>query len=471
MEAKLIINNQIVDSAAGVAIDIISPWDNQIVGTTQAATQDQARTAIYQASEAFKSWRYTSLNYRYGLMRKAVQLLKIQAESLATLLSREIGKTLEDARSEIDRSIEYMEMTMEGVRFMNGSVYYGDITPKFPRGQKTGLYNRVPLGVVLGISPFNYPINLSITKVAPALMMGNTVILKPATVGSLTSFQFYKAFIDAGFPEGVINIVSGYSGEIGDVLLSDEKVALIAFTGSTSVGNHIRDVARGVPLLLELGGKDAAYVSDKADLEMASREIISGAFAYAGQRCTAQKIVFAFESIAEELKNRLVDLARPMQLVPMIDGKSADYVTELVNDAESKGGEVVLRGHRENNILSASIVYRVNDSMRIFHEEQFGPALPIVIVKDEGDALFQGSKSRFGLQASVYTQDLEQAFRMADKLDVGTVQINSRPDRGPDNFPFGGTKDSGQSMQAVVESLELMSRGKMTVINLRKFAQ
>jgi glyceraldehyde-3-phosphate dehydrogenase (NADP+) len=404
-------------------------------------------------------------------MKKAVELLKIQADSLANLLSQEIGKTLEDARSEIDRSIEYMEMTMEGVRFLNGAIYYGDLSPKYPRGEKTGYYNRVPLGVILAISPFNYPINLSITKIAPALIMGNCVILKPATQGSLTSYQYYKTFIDAGFPAGVFNLISGSSAEIGDILLTSEAINLIAFTGSTFIGRHIREVSLGVPLLLELGGKDAAIVSDQADLDLAARQITSGAFSYAGQRCTAQKIVFVFESVADALKERLVNFSAPLQLVPMIDSKSADYVLELVSDAESKGAEVVLRGHKTNNVLSATILFKVTDAMRIFHEEQFGPALPIVLVKDEADALAQASKSNFGLQASIYTQDLEQAFRIADKLDVGTVQINSRPDRGTDNFPFGGTKDSGQSMQAVVESLELMSRGKMTVLNLHKFSK
>jgi len=468
MEAKLIINNVITDSASGKKIEIHSPWDSSILGTTEGAAVEQAKNAVQVAVNAFSTWRYSNISDRIALLSKVVEILKPRIQSLGELLSREIGKTKEDAENEIARAIEYLQLTIDGIKFVQGSVYYGDIFNKYPRGKKTGIYSRVPLGVVLAISPFNYPINLSITKIAPALITGNTVVFKPATVGSLTAFEFYKAFIEAGFPAGVFNLVSGDSAEIGDTLLTDPAVALIAFTGSSAVGTHIRQIANGIPLLLELGGKDAAIVTAKADLEVAAKEITSGAFSYAGQRCTAQKIIYVYQDVADALKDKLIAQAQTLNLNPMISASACDYVQGLVDEAVSKGAQLVLPGTRNINVLSPAILFGVTDDMRIFQEEQFGPAMPIVIVTDELEAVAKANSTKYGLQASVYSQDIDEAMRIADKLNVGTVQINAKPDRGPDNFPFGGTKESGQYMQGIRETMDLMTRGKLTVINLHK---
>jgi len=469
MNAQIIINNEIKSSENSKSSTIYSPWDNTVLGTTELASLGQANWALENAEQAFFSWRLTDLSKRINLIRNVEKLLKDKVEFLSELLSKEIGKTKEDAKSEIARAIDYLELTADVAQFIKGSIFYGDVVSKYPRGRKNGLYSRIPLGVVLAISPFNYPINLSITKVAPALASGNTVILKPATIGSLTAFEFYKTFVDAGFPPGVMNFVPGDSTEIGDYLVGHKKVSLIAFTGSSSVGNHIREVAKGIPLLLELGGKDSAIVTENADLEMASTEIVSGAFSYSGQRCTAQKIVFAYESIAQNLKNLIISKTQSIQLTPMINSNACDLILELSQDAKNNGAEVCLEGIRTGNILSPTVLFNVNESMRIFSEEQFGPIMPIVVVKDENEAITKANSSKFGLQASIYTQSLEEAFRLADKLEVGTVQVNGKPDRGPDNFPFGGIKDSGQLMQGLSETMELMTRGKLTVINLHLF--
>lgn len=468
MEAKLIINNIFSDSATGKKIEIKSPWNDSVIGTTSGASQDQARTAVQNAATAFTTWRYSNISDRISLLTKVVHLLQPRIEVLGDLLSQEIGKSKDDAEGEIKRAIEYLQLTIDGVRFKQGNVYYGDIFSKYPRNKKTGIYSRVPLGVVLAISPFNYPINLSITKIAPALITGNTVVFKPATVGSLTAFEFYKTFVEAGFPPGVFNLVSGESSEIGDILLTDPQISLIAFTGSSSVGNHIRQVANGIPLLLELGGKDSAVVTSKADLDVAAREITSGAFSYAGQRCTAQKIIYVYKEVADALKDRLIAQSRELKLNPMINAAACDFVQELVADAVAKGAEQVVIGSREGNVLSPSVLFNVTDGMRIYQEEQFGPAMPIVLVTDENDAIAKANSTKYGLQASVYTQDIDEAIRIADKLEVGTVQINAKPDRGPDNFPFGGTKDSGQYMQGILETMDLMTRGKLTVINIHR---
>jgi glyceraldehyde-3-phosphate dehydrogenase (NADP+) len=290
-------------------------------------------------------------------------------------------------------------------------------------------------------------------------------VLKPSTQGAFTSYEFYKHFEKAGLPKGVLNIVSGSSKEIGDPLLTHPLVKLIAFTGSTEVGNHIRKVSLGVPLLLELGGKDIGVVTEHADLDLAVKEIVKGAFSYCGQRCTAQKLALVHSSKYEEFVSKVTDEVQKLELNPMIDEPSASFVMELFNDATSKGAEVKVSPNHDSNKLSPAVVSEVKPEMRVFYEEQFGPLMPIGKYETEEELLKLVNGSPYGLQASVYTKDIDQAFRLADKIEVGTVQINAKPDRGPDNFPFGGVKDSGQLMQGTIETLDLMTRGKMVVVN------
>lgn len=465
---QLLINGEWVESDSSTTIDIYSPWENTVCGQIQAASQDQANQAIDAAHKAFADWRKTSVAERIKIMRKAIDLIRHDKERIVAMLGMEIGKKPESAESEFERSIEYTELVIEALKHMKGTVYAGDVTGHYERGRKTGIYSREPLGVVLAISSFNYPLNLSATKIAPALLSGNTVVFKPAAQGSVSATLFYSKFAEAGFPAGVFNIVTGKSSEIGDPLLTHKDVSLIAFTGSTGVGNHIREVANGIPLLLELGGKDVAIVTNNADLDMAADEIISGGFSYCGQRCTAQKLVLAYNGIADELSSRLTERASKLDLPPMIDAGAADYISELIEDANNKGANHVLVGERKDNHYAANVLDNVTPEMRVFSEEQFGPVLPITRVNGEDMAVSYQSNIPYGLQASIYTQDIDEAFRLADKMEVGTVQINGRSDRGPDNFPFGGVKDSGQLMQGTIETLELMTRGKLTVLNIHK---
>lgn len=462
---QLYIDGEYLDGEKG-EIEVFSPWDNLVFGKVASASQMQAERAIEGANTAFQTWRYTGISERVDILLKAVKTLREDTDRLSNLLHREIGKFEGDAKSEITRSIDYIELLVSAVKHWKGDVYRGDIDSKFIRNQKTGIYTREPLGVILAISPFNYPINLSITKLAPALLAGNTVVLKPATQGSVVSYEFYRHFINAGLPKGVFNIVSGSSSEIGDYLVTHKHIKLIAFTGSTNVGNHIKKISNGIPLLMELGGKDIAIVTENADLDRATDEIVKGAFSYCGQRCTAQKLVLVHNSVSDEFTRMLVDKTRTVKVNPMINERASDFVMELYSDAVGKGANVQLEPSKQGNVLTPSVLTNVLPDMRVFYEEQFGPLLPIGNYNDDSQVVELVNDSPYGLQASVYTKDINQAFSIADKLEVGTVQINAKPDRGPDNFPFGGVKDSGSFMQGTLETLDLMTRGKMVVVNI-----
>jgi len=465
---KLLINGNWIDGEYD-NLQIISPWDQSEVGYVSSASKKQVEDSLISANDAFSSWRNTSVSAKIVVFEKIVNLLLAKKQELAELLSKEIGKTKEEAENEVSRSIDYIKLVMHALKHQTGKVYLGDVTGSFNKGRKTGIYTREPLGVILAISAFNYPLNLSITKIAPALLSGNTVVFKPALQGSLSAISFYKTFVEAGLPNGVLNILTGKTSEFGDFLVSHPLVKLIAFTGSTNVGKHIGKISTGIPLLLELGGKDIAIVTNNAEINIAVSEIVKGGFAYCGQRCTAQKMAFVYENIYEDFKNALTPLVKNLITIPMINSEAVDYVQELITDAIQNGGNFVVEGSRNNNSLDATVIEGVTPQMRLFQEEQFGPVLPIMVVKNESEAISLHKQLNFGLQASVYSQNIEEAFRIANQLEVGTVQINGKPDRGPDNFPFGGVGDSGQFMQGTIETLELMTRGKLTVINLHNF--
>lgn len=340
------------------------------------------------------------------------------------------------------------------------------------------MVTREPVGVVLAISPFNYPINLAASKIAPALVSGNTVVFKPATTGSLCGIELAKLFLEAGLPEGALTVVTGKGSEIGDYIVTHPDISFINFTGSTEVGLDISKKVHMVPLLMELGGKDAALVLKDADLPFAAKNIAAGAFSYSGQRCTAVKRIIVINEVADKLIGYLKDemeklkVGNPLEMqaevVPLISEKAADFVWGLIEDAKEKGARMVMGGKREGTLIYPTLFDEVTEDMRIAWEEPFGPVLPILRVNTVEEAVALANKSEYGLQASVFTENITDAFHVASKLEVGTVHINNKTERGPDHFPFLGVKKSGIGTQGIRYSIEAMTRVKATVINLNR---
>ena len=301
------------------------------------------------------------------------------------------------------------------------------------------------------------------------------MLFKPPTQGAISALYLIEVFRAAGIPEGVINTVTGRGSEIGDYLITHKEVDMVNFTGSSEVGRHIASIAGMIPMIMELGGKDAAIVLDDADLEDTAKNIVSGAFSYSGQRCTAVKRVLVMENVADELtalvKKELekVKVGMPFDegvtVTPLIDNKSADFVQSLVDDAIEKGATLVLGNKREKNLIYPTLFDNVTLDMRIAWEEPFGPILPIIRVKSAEEAIEISNKSEYGLQSAVFTSNIDKAFSVAQKLEVGTVHINNKTQRGPDHFPFLGVKSSGMGTQGIRYSIEAMSRPKAIVVN------
>jgi glyceraldehyde-3-phosphate dehydrogenase (NADP+) len=437
-------------------------------------TQSEVDEAFKNSKEAFLTWKKTNLSERAEILHKAADLLVENAEEMAKILAAEISKDYKSSYSEIVRTADFIKYTAEEAKRIKGETLSGDSFDGATKN-KLSIVTREPLGVVLSIAPFNYPINLSASKIAPALMAGNVVLFKPPTQGSISALYLVEVFRAAGLPAGVLNTVTGTGSEIGDYLIQHEAVDLINFTGSSQVGRHIAKTAGMVPMIMELGGKDAAIVLPDADLEDTAKNIVSGAFSYSGQRCTAVKRVLVFEEVADKLVELVkaeieklktgLPFEEGVTITPLIDNKSADFVQGLIDDAIEKGATLLLGNKREKNLIYPTLFDNVTLDMRIAWEEPFGPVLPIIRVKSAEEAIEISNNSEYGLQSAVFTKNIDKAFAIAEKLEVGTVQINNKTQRGPDHFPFLGVKSSGMGTQGIRYSIEAMSRPKAIVVN------
>lgn len=469
------VNGKWQASKTGKTIKIFSPIDGELIGQVPSMTAEEVDEVMAAAKAAQKLWRETPLIERAKVLNEAAFLLREHKEEIAKVLVQEIAKDIKSSIAEVERTADFLLFTADAAKQMKGEMLQADAFPGYGTN-KMSFISREPLGTVLAISPFNYPVNLSTSKIAPALVGGNTVVLKPPTQGSLSTLHLVKIFEMAGVPAGVLNTVTGRGSEIGDYVVTHKDVDFINFTGSTEIGKHLASISTMKPLLMELGGKDAAIVLDDADLDWAASNIVSGAFSYSGQRCTAVKRVLVDETVADALVEKIKEKVEKLVvgdpydektvIVPLISSASADFVEELIKDAIEKGGKCLVGGTREGNTIYPTLIDYVDEGMRLAWEEPFGPVLPIIRVKDIEEAIRIANESEYGLQSSVFTKDIDKAFGIARRLEVGTVQINNKTERGPDHFPFLGVKSSGMGTQGIRYSIEAMTRPKATVLNL-----
>ncbi len=472
---KNLINGEWIGSNGNNYIVIKSPIDDTAIGSVPAMTKEEVDMAIDTAKKAQIKWSNVTIDEKADIMNKAADLLLEYKEELAELLMKEIAKDRKSSHAEVERTSDFIRFTADTAKNISGESIPGD---SFPGGKnnKISIVRREPLGVVLAISPFNYPVNLAASKIAPGLMAGNSVVFKPASQGSLCGLYLARIFQEAGVPAGVLNTVTGKGSEIGDYITTHRGINFINFTGSTEIGTHISKITSMVPLLMELGGKDAAIVLDDADLDLAASNIVAGGYSYSGQRCTAVKRILVSENVADRLIDKIIakiktltignPLEKDVDIVPLISKKAADFVVELMEDAKLKGAKLLIGGKRDGNLIEPTLFDNVTTDMRLAWEEPFGPVLPIIRVKDKYEAIKIANASEYGLQAAVFTNNINDAFYIANKLEVGSVQVNNKTERGPDHFPFLGVKASGIGTQGIRYSIEAMSRPKATVINL-----
>jgi len=456
-------------------ITIYSPINQEELGTVPAMTQAEVDEAMKAARAALPAWRALSAVERAAYLHKTAAILERDKEEIGTILAKEVAKGIKAAIGEVVRTADLIRYAAEeGLRITGQAMEGGGF--EAASKNKLAVVRREPVGVVLAIAPFNYPVNLSASKIAPALIAGNVVMFKPPTQGSISGLLLAKAFEEAGISAGVFNTITGRGSEIGDYIIEHKEVNFINFTGSTPIGERIGCLAGMRPIMLELGGKDAALVLEDADLEHAAKQIVVGAFSYSGQRCTAIKRVIVLESVADTLATLLqaevakLTVGDPFDnadITPVIDNASADFVWGLIEDAQEKGAQALTPIKREGNLLWPVLFDQVTKDMKVAWEEPFGPVLPIIRVASVEKAIAFANESEFGLQSSVFTNDFKKAFEIAEKLEVGTVHINNKTQRGPDNFPFLGVKGSGAGVQGIKYSIEAMTNVKSIVFDVK----
>ena len=482
LEYGFFYDNKYHKSKSGKTITIKSPIDNEIVGSLQDMTTDEVDTVVSSSSKAYSLWKNTNISDRSKILHSVAKIIRKNKYTLIDLLIKEVGKSYKESTDEVLRSADITDFYAEEGQRIYGEVLTSDMFKGYKKG-KIAITKRVPIGIVLSIPPFNYPLNETIPKIVGALISGNTTILKAPSQGGITNIILGEIFREAKLPDGVLNIISGNSSIIGDYIVQKEEIQGINFTGGTNTAMHIQGLIakRNKPfpvILMGLSGKDAAIVLKDADIDKTVDNIADGAFLYSGQRCTAIKRVLVEEDIADEFIKRLKEIVEKKYILgnpndknyllgPVINDQSKTHIESLLNDALKKGAKLITGGKINGRYIDAIILDNVKDNMDIAWEEQFGPILPIIRVKNLDQAINIANKSEYGLQSSIFTKDINKAFEAAEKLEVGSVQINGKDSRGPDNFPFNGIKGSGYgNIQGAKYLIESLTRIKTTIINL-----
>ena len=454
--------------------EVKNPYDGQVIDTVPIAHLQTAQLAIDEANKAKDSLTEMSAFKISNKLFNVCEKLTQKREEFAELLTLEVGKPINEALVELDRSIETLKLAAEEAKRI-----YGESVPLDAGLNGKGFFaftQRLPLGVVAAITPFNYPLNLTIHKIAPAIACKNTVIVKPPTEAPLTVMTFCE-LLNAEFPDGVVNVITGYGSEIGDYLVCSPEIDKISFTGSVTTGLMISQKAGMKKVTLELGGNDPLVVLKDADIEKAVKGVINGAFLNAGQVCMGVKRIIVEEEIADEFAKKLVGeteklvmgnpLDKTTTLGTLISEKAAMQVEQTVDMAVKEGAKILTGGKREGAFYEATVIDNVKPDMDLVVNETFGPVAPIIRVKSLDEAIEVANDTEYGLQAGVFTSDYSAAMRCANEIEAGTVFINKQSTFRTDNMPFGGFKNSGVGKEGIKYAVEEMTKTKLIGLNLR----
>jgi succinate-semialdehyde dehydrogenase/glutarate-semialdehyde dehydrogenase len=430
-------------------IEVTNPATSDVVGTIPKGGEKEAKQAVDAAEQALKSWREKTAEERSQLLKKWNELIHLERETIGKLMTTEQGKPLNEAIGEVDYANGFVAWYAE-----EGKRVYGDTIPASHQNKRI-FVQKQPVGVVAAITPWNFPAAMITRKIAPALAVGCTVVIKPATQTPLTAFKLVELAEKAGFPSGVINIVTGSSSEIGKAWNTDSRVRKLTFTGSTEVGKTLmKDAADTMKKIsLELGGHAPLIVMDDADLDKAVEGTIASKFRNAGQTCVCVNRVYVHESVKDTFEKKLKEavsglkvgngLEEGVDIGPLIDENAVDKVKEHVKDAVNKGGNVIYGGeNKEGLYFEPTILMDATDEMQCMYEETFGPLIPVTTFKEEEEAIERANDSNYGLAAYVFTENIGKAIRISEALEYGIVGLNDGAISSP-QAPFGGYKESG----------------------------
>lgn len=454
------------------SIKVKNPYTGEALAKVYLADGDFLDMAVESALKGAQISSQLSAYDRYTILTKVAEGIQLREEELAHTIAGEAGKPIRFARNEVSRARLTFTWAAEESRRVEGEFLPLDVAP-----QTRGYYaiaRRFPLGVVLGIAPFNFPLNLVAHKIAPALASGNAIILKPASQTPVTAIKLGKILQDAEVPPGVVNILPS-SGKNAESLVRDGRIKKLTFTGSARVGWYLKSLAGKKRVTLELGGNAAAVVEPDSHLDEIIPRLVLGAFAYAGQICISVQRIYVQEEIFDAFVQKFVDetvksalYGDPMDektmVGPMIDLEAAKRAESWIREAEKKGARVLVGGKRKKNMLEPTVLTHTRPDMKVVCEEIFAPVVVVEPYKQFSDALKMVNNSYYGLQAGIFTNDLRKIEEAYVKLEVGGVIVNDYPTFRIDPMPYGGTKDSGMGREGLKYAIEEMTEIKLLVI-------
>ncbi|MFK7697074.1 aldehyde dehydrogenase family protein [Paenibacillus sp. HJGM_3] len=471
MHKHLWIGGQAVEAIAYKPL--YSPYSGEQLALIPDGDAGEMDRAIAAAERAAPEMARMPAHRRAAILERLVQRLTERAEEAAALVAREAAKPISAARLEVERTIQTYKFAAEEAKRIHGETLSLDAAPGGEGRFGYTVYE--PLGVIGAITPFNFPLNLVAHKVGPAIATGNTIVLKPATQTPLSAYFIAELLHEAGLPAGALNIVTGRGSTVGEQLVTDPRVKKVTFTGSPEVGAAIRAKAGLKRVTLELGSNSALIIDRSATVERIIDRCVTGAFSFQGQVCISLQRVYVHEAVYEPFVRQFVErtkrlrLGDPLEVTTdisaMITERDAMRAVDWIREAAEHGATVACGGERSGSLVQPTVLLGVDAATKVSCQEAFAPVVAINRVKDIDEAIAAVNESRFGLQAGIYTNELETAMRAARKLHVGGVMINDIPTFRVDQMPYGGVKESGMGREGVKYAMQDMMELKLVVIN------
>lgn len=452
-----------------------NPYTGETIAHVCQASPADAESAMQSSVEGAAAMRRLSGYARSTLLATAAQALQARQEEFARTMTAEAGKPLTDARREVGRAIQTLSIAGEEAKRIGGEVVPLDWSP----GMESywGVTRRFPIGPILGITPFNFPLNLVVHKVAPALAAGNSIVIKPAPQTPLTALLLGDVLLKAGVPPGGLNVLP-CDNTVAEQLAVDPRFKLLSFTGSAPVGWMLKAKCGKKKVVLELGGNAAVIIEPDADLEYAAQRCVTGGFTYAGQTCISVQRIFVHESVAESFTEKLVARVRGLAtgdpgdertvVGPLIDAGAAQRIEGWIGEAVAQGARLLSGGPREGSVVRPTVLSQVAPAMNVSCREVFGPLVTITPYREFEAALNAVNDSDYGLQAGIFTNHIGRIFQAFERLEVGGVLANEIPTFRADHMPYGGIKDSGIGREGLRYAIEDMTEPKLLVVNLRR---
>ena len=469
---KMLIGKKWVDKDE--KIDVRNPYDDKLIDTVPAGDVADVEAAFQAAEEGFEINRNLPVHERISILYKTAEIIRSRQEDFAKIIASEGSKTIKEARKEASRCIDTIMISAEEARRVVGETIPFD--SREGSENRLGYYYRFPIGIIVAITPFNDPLNLVAHKVGPAIAGGNSVVLKPATVTPLSALKLGEAFIEAGLPWKILNIVTGKASKIGDALVTDPRGRMISFTGGTEAGLDITKKAGLKKIGMELGSNSPVIVMEDADLPQAAELSVSGAFWAVGQNCIGVQRIYIHEAVYDEFEKMFIEYTKKIKvgyqldedtdMGPMITEGEAARVEEWIKEAIQAGAELLTGGKREGTLFEPTVFRNMPDTAKLNCEEVFGPVVNLYKVSSLDEAIKLSNSVIYGLHGAIFTRSLGNAFKAIKGLDVGGVMVNDSTDYRIDMMPFGGVKWSGLGREGIKFALLEMTEPKVVCFNL-----